>query len=159
MIRRPPRSTPKPSSAASDVYKRQVQHLLGLMASTTSVIQRIRLKMRSLQSWYLSLFDPMADLLSMCLTVTPKLACQLTWWTFLPNLLVGNPFLPLQLTIQVTTNASPPEWGAHCLHHRIHGLWTNQEKTLHINHLELLAIIKTFHAFLPPTVLRDVQYS
>ena len=24
MIRRPPRSTPKPSSAASDVYKRQV---------------------------------------------------------------------------------------------------------------------------------------
>ena len=26
MIRRPPRSTPKPSSAASDVYKRQNQH-------------------------------------------------------------------------------------------------------------------------------------
>ena len=25
MIRRPPRSTPKPSSAASDVYKRQIQ--------------------------------------------------------------------------------------------------------------------------------------
>nr|CUV43086.1 protein of unknown function [Ralstonia solanacearum] len=34
MIRRPPRSTPKPSSAASDVYKRQVlttgRPLLGL---------------------------------------------------------------------------------------------------------------------------------
>jgi len=27
MIRRPPRSTPKPSSAASDVYKRQVDHV------------------------------------------------------------------------------------------------------------------------------------
>ena len=27
MIRRPPRSTPKPSSAASDVYKRQVYSL------------------------------------------------------------------------------------------------------------------------------------
>ena len=26
MIRRPPRSTPKPSSAASDVYKRQLLH-------------------------------------------------------------------------------------------------------------------------------------
>ena len=25
MIRRPPRSTPKPSSAASDVYKRQIK--------------------------------------------------------------------------------------------------------------------------------------
>ena len=28
MIRRPPRSTPKPSSAASDVYKRQRQHFV-----------------------------------------------------------------------------------------------------------------------------------
>ena len=27
MMRRPPRSTPKPSSAASDVYKRQVEEL------------------------------------------------------------------------------------------------------------------------------------
>ena len=29
MIRRPPRSTPKPSSAASDVYKRQIYNDLG----------------------------------------------------------------------------------------------------------------------------------
>ena len=29
MIRRPPRSTPKPSSAASDVYKRQVKDRAG----------------------------------------------------------------------------------------------------------------------------------
>jgi len=29
MIRRPPRSTPKPSSAASDVYKRQSQAVAG----------------------------------------------------------------------------------------------------------------------------------
>ena len=28
MIRRPPRSTPKPSSAASDVYKRQVETII-----------------------------------------------------------------------------------------------------------------------------------
>ena len=35
MIRRPPRSTPKPSSAASDVYKRQADmaHLAGLIAA------------------------------------------------------------------------------------------------------------------------------
>ena len=30
MIRRPPRSTPKPSSAASDVYKRQLMMLIDL---------------------------------------------------------------------------------------------------------------------------------
>ena len=32
MIRRPPRSTPKPSSAASDVYKRQVVELVVIAA-------------------------------------------------------------------------------------------------------------------------------
>ena len=47
------------------------------------------------------------------------------------------------------TDASPTGWGAHCLQHTVHGLWSNQELPLHINHLELLAIIKAFHAFLP----------
>ena len=31
MIRRPPRSTPKPSSAASDVYKRQIADRVGVI--------------------------------------------------------------------------------------------------------------------------------
>ena len=85
----------------ASVSAHQVQHLLGLMASTTAVIQHARLKMRSLQSWYLSLLDPMIDHPSKCLTVTPELTCQLTWWTSLLHLLVGRPFQPLQLMIQV----------------------------------------------------------
>ncbi|WP_460366165.1 hypothetical protein [Staphylococcus aureus] len=36
MIRRPPRSTRKESSAASDVYKRQVQEAQQLLASAIS---------------------------------------------------------------------------------------------------------------------------
>ena len=35
MIRRPPRSTPKPSSAASDVYKRQVERAAGKAGELT----------------------------------------------------------------------------------------------------------------------------
>ena len=36
MIRRPPRSTPKPSSAASDVYKRQIKDYLDFHGNTAS---------------------------------------------------------------------------------------------------------------------------
>ena len=38
MIRRPPRSTPKPSSAASDVYKRQTRKLIGLNENSNVLV-------------------------------------------------------------------------------------------------------------------------
>ena len=76
---------------------------------------------------------------------------------YTPHLTVGRPFRPLRLTVQVTTDASPSGWGAHCGHHTIHALWTPQETMLHINHLELLAVIKAFRSFLPLLRGRGVQ--
>ena len=43
MIRRPPRSTPKPSSAASDVYKRQLK--------STAEVDAFRLRDGSQAAW------------------------------------------------------------------------------------------------------------
>ena len=74
------------------VSARLAQHLLGLMASTTCTLSHARLKMRSLQSWLLVLFDPLRHSQHKHLTVTPKLAQQLQWWTFLPHLVIGRPF-------------------------------------------------------------------
>ncbi|XP_078239272.1 uncharacterized protein LOC140705553 [Pogona vitticeps] len=133
------------------------QHLLGLRASTTTTLSHARLKMRSLQSWMLTLFDPHQDSQHKRLTVTPELALQLQWWTFLPHLLVGHPFHPLQLTRQVTTDGSPLGWGAHCDGHQIHVSWSPQEAWLHMNHLELLAVIKALRAFLPLVQGRAIQ--
>ena len=82
-----------------------MQRLFGLMASTMAVVQHARLKMRSLQAWYLSLYDPMLDLPSKLLMVTTELAAQLTWWAFQPNLLVRL-FDLLAQEIQVTTDAN-----------------------------------------------------
>ena len=96
------------------VSAKHAQHLLGLMASTTCALSQARLKMRSLQSWLLALFNPLQDSQHKRLIVTPELAEQLQWWTFPPYLLVGRTFQPLQLTRQVTTDASPLGWGAHC---------------------------------------------
>ncbi|XP_078241458.1 uncharacterized protein LOC144586699 [Pogona vitticeps] len=139
------------------VKAKLAQHLIGLVASTTSTLSHACLKMRSLQVWKLTLFSPLHNSQNKCLTVTPELAQQLQWWTFLPHLLVGRPFRPLQLTTQVTTDASPLGWGAHCKGHQIHALWSHQEKELHINHLELLAVIKALKAFLPLVRGRVIQ--
>ena len=40
MIRRPPRSTPKPSSAASDVYKRQVSRWVPVKVDSVKVAKK-----------------------------------------------------------------------------------------------------------------------
>ena len=58
----------------SSVSAHHSQHLLGLMASTTSALSHAQLKMRSLQAWFLAQFDPMLDSQNMCLRVTPELA-------------------------------------------------------------------------------------
>ena len=139
------------------VRAKLVQHLLGLMASTTSTLSHACLKMRSLQVWMLTLFNPLHDSQNKCLTVTPELARQLQWWTFLPHLLVGCPFRPIQLTSQVTTDASPLGWGAHCDCHQIHALWSHHEQSLYINHLELLTVIKGLKSFLPLVRGRAIQ--
>ena len=123
------------------------QPLLGLMASTTSTIQHSRLKMRSLQSWYLSLFDPMTDPSSKFLQVTLELSSQLFWWDTPSNLFIGRPFTPLQLSVQITTDASPTGWGADYNSLHIHAPWSCTERALHINNIELLAIFKAFRAF------------
>ena len=57
----------------------------------------------------------------------------------------------------MTTDASPSGWGAHCEELQIHGLWSKRESTLHINQLELLAIMKAFQAFLPRIKGKTVQ--
>ena len=56
-------------------------------------------------------------------------------------------FRPLTPTIQITTNASPTGWGALVLDLTTNGHWMTEERGLHINLLELLAIFKAFWAF------------
>ncbi|XP_078246888.1 cytochrome c oxidase assembly protein COX16 homolog, mitochondrial isoform X1 [Pogona vitticeps] len=60
-------------------YHTQVQRLQGLMASTTSVEQYARLRVQSLQAWFLSLFQMSSNHPSTLLQVTPELAAHLDW--------------------------------------------------------------------------------
>ena len=109
-------------------------------SSATSVIQYAQLKMCLLQSWYLSLFNPLLNPPTMLLQVTPEHASQLIWWIISANLFLGRPFAPLQLTAQITTDASLVSWGAHRNNLQVHASWSPYAKGLHISNLELLVI-------------------
>ena len=56
------------------------QLVLGTMTSVTSVVQYVCLKMRSVQTWSLALFNPIMDPPNTLLWITPELSAQLSWW-------------------------------------------------------------------------------
>lgn len=122
----------------------KAQQLLGLMASTTAMVQHARLKMCVLQAWFLTYFNPLRDHPHQLLKVSSELSTQLTWWTTPENLQIGNPFHTLDLSVQVTMNGSSMGWGAHCKNLQIHRHCLPSERHLHINQLELLTVIKAF---------------
>jgi len=132
-------------------YRTALQFLsmLGLMASTISVVAYAHLHMRPIQ-WYVKDHWDLRDLtrtrLKQRLLVRSDLVQDLQWWTVPANLAIGLPFSLPPPTATVTTDASMEGWGGHA---HLPGeepllfsdLWSPEERLLHINVLELRAVV------------------
>ena len=59
----------------------------------------------------------------------------------------GQPLHPLRHTLQLFTDASNEGWGAHLGDYTAKGLWSKPEGTLHINLLELKAVLLALKQF------------
>lgn len=63
---------------------------------------------------------------------------ELTWWlTKLPTAFC--PIRSFRFVTEIYSDASLLGWGAHCNGQNAQGFWSESEKKLHINHLELIA--------------------
>ena len=62
------------------------------------------------------------------------------WWQNPANVMKGADLHPKDHSIQIFTDASNKGWGAHLEQVSIKGLWSDREKRLHINVLELKAV-------------------
>ena len=114
--------------------------LLGHMSSLTHLVPGSRRRMRSLQfclaaGWSNQSRDEMQ-------TVPWDRDCyeDLLWWSSLDNLLLGRPLFATSPSLALFTDASAEGWGASVLHLSVSGLWSQAERALHINLLELKAI-------------------
>ena len=63
------------------------------------------------------------------------------------NLKMGCPLHPQKHSTLIFTDASSQGWGAHLENMTVSGNWTDQEKLLHINVLELKAVFLALKAF------------
>ncbi|XP_053159106.1 uncharacterized protein LOC128347882 [Hemicordylus capensis] len=82
---------------------RDVQRMLGLMASTTATLLTARLHMRLLQRWFLDAFWVSRDHNSKVLRIPAQVRSTLTWWMNIRNLEQSTPFQRTPPQVLVTT--------------------------------------------------------
>ena len=125
---------------------RQFMSLIGLLTATEKQVVARRLHMRPIQ-WHLKRHWHVPESLEKIIPLPQSLHPHLRWWLNPGNVLKGQPLHPLQHALQLFTNASNEGWGAHLGDFTARGLWSTQESALHINLLELKAMLLALKRF------------
>lgn len=136
--------------AGSHLPLKRFQKMLGLMAAASPLIPLGMLFMRPLQFWLKAKVPPRAWLSGrLLIKITYSCVKALSIWTSPHLFLSGTELGSVSRRKVVTTDASATGWGAHCDGELAFGAWNNQLSQLHINHLEMWAVILALRHFRP----------
>ena len=125
---------------------RYLMSLIGLLASMEKMVPEGRLHMRPFQ-FHLKEHWKFPQPLDSLLPWTEAISAHLDWWQNPANVMKGSDLHPKDHSIQLFTDASNKGWGAHLEQSSTQGLWSPQEKGLHINVLELKAVFLALRHF------------
>ena len=120
--------------------------IIGLLASTEKTVKLGRIHMRPFQ-WHLKVHWKFPMSLNTPIPWTQKMVRHGEWWLDPQNVLQGEHLHPKEHKILLFTDASKAGWGAHLNDSVAKGLWSQTEKHLHINILELKAVILALQHF------------
>ena len=117
------------------------QVILDHLALLEQLVPHSRLRMPSLQ-WHLNAhWPPESNLLSLPVPLLQEVRRDLSWWMVKDHLLMGVRFGTPAPDLHPYSEASCSRWGAHLLNQHVSGVWSDQEKLLHINLLEMKALL------------------
>ena len=126
----------------------QVSQLMGSLNWASGLIPLGRLYLRPLQRHFHSL--GLTDRFTPPRRSDPLvLANLLRQWQDLHFLTSGIPICTFQADLTIFTDASTQGWGAHMGDSKISGTWTCTDRKLHINCLELKAVISALQHWAP----------
>ena len=125
---------------------RTFMSLIGLLTATEKQVPLGRLHMRPIQ-WHLKKHWRVPESLEKEIPISRSLHQYLQWWTQEENVLKGQPLHPLRHAVQIFTDASKEGWGAHLGDFTASGTWSVPESKLHINFLELKAVLLALKRF------------
>ena len=123
------------------------QVVLGHLTSLERLVPHSRLQMRSLQ-WHLKThWSPEADPPLLPVPLSQEVREDLSWWMVQDHLLEGDRFGTPAPDLHLYSDTSRSRWGAHLLDRVLSGVWSEQEKLLHINLLEMKAMYLALQSF------------
>ena len=125
---------------------RQFMSLIGLLTATEKQVVSGRLHMRPIQ-WHLKKHWHVPESLEKVILIPSSLHVHLRWWLDPTKVLSGQPLHPLQHALQLFTEASNEGWGSHLGDCMAKGIWSSSESALHINLLELKAVLLALKQF------------
>ena len=126
--------------SASHISKKSLLQLQGTMVSLGDLVKLGKLRRRPFQRVTRAL-----DLhrgLNTVIPVTPDLIRSVEWWSIRRHLTTPISFLKNRETVTVVTDASTVGWGATVMDIPLRGVWSESERRLHINCLEMLAVLR-----------------
>ena len=123
------------------------QVVLGHLASLERLVPHSHLRMNFLQ-WHLKThWSPESDPPSIPVSLSREVREDLSWWTVRDHLLKEVRFGTPALDLHPYSDESLSGWGAHLPDRVVSGVWSEQEKLLHINLLEMKALFLALQSF------------
>ena len=124
--------------------------LIGLLHSQEKYTQFGRRRLRHIQWALRSQWKISQNRLTESVIVTAAAKRAITWWCDEDQVLKGTLVRLPDPSIDVQTDASTSGWGGHSGTRTFSGIWSKEERSLHINVLELRAVILTLRRLRPP---------
>ena len=123
------------------------QSVLGHMASLEKLVPGARLRMRSLQFALKGCWSPVVDSPFQPVPLRRDCLEDLLWWREEGRLSQGVSLMTPPPEMLLFTDASLEGWGAHLQEMVASGVWSETEQNLHINLLEMRAVLLALQAF------------
>ena len=131
------------------VSARMSLSLLGKLNATAQFVILGRLHLRPLQMALFSQWKPHILPLEHKIWITDPIKTHLKWWDNKDRFIQGVPLKPPPVSHTVFSDASVSGWGAHLEPEGVlcHGVWTQDQSLLHINVLEMKAVLLALKQF------------
>lgn len=116
------------------------QSVIGTLGAQDQLIPFGRFHVRPLQVCLHQHWRQGRDPETSLVPLSQEVVAALEWWSVQSNLTTGVPLAFPPFSLRIYSDASLEGWGAHCNNCLYQGTWSQEEKQLHINQLEMRAV-------------------